>query len=464
MIKLLPHQQEAMEQTAGQKNIAVYHDMGLGKTFTGSEMMCRFGCRINLVVCQKSKVEDWVYHFKKHYTTYQGEWVTPPRVYNLTNKNDFEVFMVAVNEKMNLKNHCYLNVVGVINYELAWRRKFLLQLTDFCLMLDESSLIQNKTAKQTKFILKLQPSHVILLSGTPVGGKYENLWTQLHLMGWDISEKLYEKQYVNWTLTEDDGSGIRHRIVDKDDPYKNIDRLKRKMREYGAVFKKTEECFQLPEQTFTKVTVKPSKEYKKFQKDCIIVMDTMNLQEFHDDSDFNGEDITPRVELVGDTTLTKLLYSRQLCGHFNKDKLDAFGDLVESTQDRLIVFYSFNSELEALKKICHQLGRPTSEINGHCKDLTAYEQETDSVTLCQYQSASKGLNLQKCNRIIYFTLPLSSEDFEQSKKRIHRIGQERPCFYYLMICKGTVEEQILQTLETRRDFTDELFKERNEPK
>ena len=32
--------------------------------------------------------------------------------------------------------------------------------------------------------------------------------------------------------------------------------------------------------------------------------------------------------------------------------------------------------------------RPISEINGHTKDLTAYEQESNSVTLCQYQSAS----------------------------------------------------------------------------
>lgn len=445
MIKLLPHQQEAMEQTAGLQNIAVYHDMGLGKTFTGSEMMHRFECDINLLVCQKSKVEDWVNHFRKHYPHMT--------VRDLTKKADLEAFFNVCDTRM---------LVGVINYELAWRRKELLKLKDFCLMLDESSLIQNKSAKQTKFILKLQPSHVILLSGTPVGGKYENLWTQLHLMGWDISEKLYEKQYVNWKTIE--AGGMIHKIVDKDDPYKNTDRLKRKMREHGAVFKKTEECFQLPEQTFTKVMIKPIKEYWKFQKDSIITMDTLNLTEFHDDSDFYGKDVTPRIELIGDTTLTKLLFSRQLCGHFNKDKLEAFRDLVESTQDRLIVFYSFNAELEALKKICHSLGRPTSEVNGHCKDLTAYEEESNSVTLCQYQSASKGLNLQKCNRIIYFTLPLSSEDFEQSKKRIHRIGQENPCFYYLMICRNTVEEQILQTLEARRDFTDELFKERNEPK
>lgn len=425
MVKLLPHQQEAMEQTEGLKNIAVYHDMGLGKTFTGSEMMMRFNCKVNLIVCQKSKVEDWMNHFLTHYREpYIG-------VIDLTVKGAIQTIL-----NWNYDFPC----VGVINYELAWRRKELLKLKDFCLMLDESSLIQNKTAKQTKFILKLKPSHVILLSGTPVGGKYENLWTQLHLMGWDISEKLYEKQYVNWKTIQ--VGGVTHKIVDKDDPYKNTDRLKKKMREHGAIFKKTEECFQLPEQTFTKVMVKPIKEYWKFQKDSIIEIDDC--------------------ELIGDTTLTKLLFSRQLCGHFNKDKLEAFRDLVESTQDRLIVFYSFNAELEALKKICHQLGRPTSEVNGHCKDLTAYEQESNSVTLCQYQSASKGLNLQKCNRIIYFTLPLSSEDFEQSKKRTHRIGQERPCFYYMLICKGTVEEQILQTLEARRDFTDNLFDEVNQ--
>ena len=50
-----------------------------------------------------------------------------------------------------------------------------------------------------------------------------------------------------------------------------------------------------------------------------------------------------------------------------------------------------------------------------------------------------------------------SEDFEQSKKRIHRIGQDHTCFYYILICRGTVEERILKTLEERKDYTDELF-------
>ena len=422
MIKLFQHQEEAMKETEGLQNIGVYHDMGLGKTFTGSEMMKRFGCKVNLIICQKSKIQDWIEHFNEYYDVH---------VFDLTDKKKLAEFH-------GLSQGQRFYVVGVINYELAWRRKELLDLRGFTLMLDESSLIQNQKAKQTKFILKMQPEHVILLSGTPVGGKYENLWTQLHLLGWDISESLYNKQYVNWKTI--DSGGFTHKIVDKDDPYKNVERLKKKMREHGSIFKKTEEVIDLPEQVFTEIKVKAPKEYWKFQKDCIIYTD-------------DG------IELIGDTSLTKLLYSRQLCSQYNKNKIQAFKDLVASTNDRLIVFYNFNEELWELKQVCEELERPTSEINGHTKDLTAYEQESDSVTLCQYQSASKGLNLQKCNKMIYFSLTLSSEDFEQSKKRIHRIGQEQPCFYYLMICRGTVEEQIMHTLKERKDFTDELFKE-----
>ena len=73
-----------------------------------------------------------------------------------------------------------------------------------------------------------------------------------------------------------------------------------------------------------------------------------------------------------------------------------------------------------------------------------------------------GLNLQKANKIIYFSLPLSSELFEQSKKRIHRIGQERPCFYYIMLCKGSIEEKILSTLEMRQDYTEVLFEKEDQ--
>lgn len=441
-MQLFEHQKQALELTKDLNRVAYYLDMGLGKTFVGSEKMMNLESNVNLLICQKSKIDDWIEHFKEHYEVI---------VLNLTNKRSLDCFLEWSSKWIEFEKP----LIGVINYELVWRRKQLLQLQDFTLMLDESSLIQNQKAKQSKFILNLNPSNVILLSGTPTAGKYENLWSQIHLLGWNISEDVYNRQYVNWV--KKDFGGFIHKIVDKENPYKNVDRLKSKLREHGAVFMKTEECFDLPEQTFIRQVVPTSKEYWKFMKDCIITVDTLNLHEFEDDSDFYGQDVTPRVELVGDTTLTKRLYCRQLCGQYSKYKLEAFKELVESTQDRLIVFYNFNAELDALKSVAKSLNRPVSEVNGHCKDLTAYEQEDDSITFIQYQAGAMGLNLQKANKIIYFTLTDKSELFEQSKKRIHRIGQESPCFYYILMCKGSVEEVILKTLEMRKDFTDELF-------
>lgn len=418
-VQLYPHQVKALEETKDFNRVAYYLDMGLGKTFVGSEKMVQLGSTINLLVCQKSKIQDWVDHFKELYKCHS---------LNLTK----ETGMTAFNEYQNLKS--VIPIVGVINYELAFRRPELLKLEHFTLMLDESSMITNPTAKRTKFIHKLNPDNVVLLSGTPTGGKYEKLWSQLHLLGWSISKKLFLNQY---TVTEkiDDGSGFKRNVIVD---YKNVDRLKLKLKQHGCIFMKTDEVFDLPEQVQIPVEVTNTKEFRYFMRNDLVTL-------------------SDGTELIGDTKLTKRMYARQLCGQYSKAKLSAFQDLIESTDDRLIVFYNFNEELSKMKSIVESLEKPVSIVNGSIKDLDAYETESDSVTFVQYQAGAMGLNLQKSNKIIYFTLPQSSELFEQSMKRIHRIGQKNNCFYYLLMVKNSVEQQILETLKQRKDYDDELF-------
>ena len=151
-------------------------------------------------------------------------------------------------------------------------------------------------------------------------------------------------------------------------------------------------------------------------------------------------------EIIGDTALTKLLCCRQICGMYNINKLNYLKSIIDSTLDRLIIFYNFQSECDEIIKICKEKKREVSIVNGKERDLEAYENCDNSITLIQYQAGAMGLNLQKSNKIIYYTLPLSSELFEQSKKRIHRIGQSKTCCYYYLTIKNTVEEDIYQTL------------------
>lgn len=424
-VQLYPHQVKALQETEQFNKVGYFLDMGLGKTFVGSEKAKELKKPL-LLVCQKSKIEDWVTHLVD---------ICGFDAYDLTDKKELDYFLQVMNGDKEVASM----TSGIINYELSFRRPDLLKLKDFTLMLDESSLITNPSAKRTKFIDKLNPSNVILLSGTPTGGKYEKLWSQLHLLGWNISKDLFYKQYVVEEWIEDGDSGFKMRVIVG---YKNVDRLKAKLKQYGCIFMKTEEVFDLPEQIVIPVMVTNTKEFRYFMRNSVVIIEDKKL--------------------IGDTRLTKRMYARQLCGQYSKAKLTAFQNLVESTDDRLIVFYNFNEELARMKAIVEDLEKPISIVNGSVKDLSAYENQSNSVTFVQYQAGAKGLNLQKANKIIYFTLPQNPEDFEQSKKRIHRIGQKNNCFYYYLMVRNSVEEDILETLKMRKEYDDELFKKYEE--
>lgn len=415
-MQLYEHQKKVLKETKQFNRVGYFLDMGLGKTFVGSEKAVQLGKHI-LVVCQKSKVQDWVNHFI--YNQLSNCFIC-----DLTIKEGYNDFIHLVQYAPKQR------MVGIINYELVFRKQELLNLSNFTLLLDESSMITNPTAKRTKFIQKLRAENCILLSGTPTGGKYEKLWSQLQLLGWKISRKEFYERYII-TKKINVGNGMYIDIVQG---YKNIGELKEKLKEYGCVFLKTDEVLTLPEMVFIEKQIENSKVYIEFMKKDYIKLDD--------------------IELIGDTSLKKLLYARQLCSTYSKEKLVSFKDLIESTEDRVIVFYNFTSELEVMQKV---IDRPISIVNGAIKDLANYEEKENSITFIQYQAGAMGLNLQKANKIIYFSLPLQSDLFEQSKKRIHRIGQNLSCFYYLLVVKNTVEEDIYKTLKARKNYDDKLF-------
>ncbi|HCX2499013.1 TPA: ATP-dependent helicase [Staphylococcus aureus] len=410
-IKLYAHQQKALDMTEQHNKVAYYLDMGLGKTFVGSEKLWELNTPYNLVVCQKSKITDWYQHFKDYYS------------------DDYEIIIFDKQCIENIKP----NSILIINYEKAIARPELKKLKKFTLLLDESQYIKNPKSKRTKLIVnELNPDNIILLSGTPIDGKYEELITQIHLLGWKIKESMFLSHYTNRQWDENE---MKYKIIG----YKNIDRLKKKLRQYGCVFMKTEEVFDLPTQTNIFLKPKKTKEYDEFIKEGIVTLSDRKL--------------------IAETASVGNMNARLLCTAFNQNKLVMLKELIESTEDRLIIFYQYNLEKEAIENIVDELSKPISYINGEIVDKKSYENCKNSVTLVQYQSGSFGHNLQKANKIIFFGLPNRVSYFEQSKKRTHRIGQERPCFYYYMLTLGTYEWKNYQTLVDGKDYNDELFKE-----
>lgn len=412
MIKLYPHQKQVLENSINFNRVAYYYDMGLGKTFIGSEKMRQLDHRVNLLVCQKSKVKDWLEHFKTYYPEYTIKDLTKNKVFNEGTNGKY---------------------IGVVNYDIVYRRENLKKLNHFTLMLDESSVIANEKTKRSKAILKMGADNVILLSGTPVSGKYEKLYSQCKLLGWDITKKEFYDRYIVTKDFQRPNMPFAIKIVVG---YKNVEELKSNLRRYGAFFMKADEAITLPLQNFITIKCEQIPEYKRFKKDRIVTIDDK--------------------EIVGENTLIKMLGERQLCSQYNRHKLQAFKDLLNDTDDRLIVFYNFTAEKDILARLVE---RPISLVNGEKRDLENYEKYDNSVTFVQFQAGAKGLNLQKANKIIYFSLPLSCENYMQSQKRVHRIGQDRPCFYYILETENSIDGKILEALNRQEDYTNALFQE-----
>jgi len=387
--------------------VALYYSMGLGKTFIGAELLVRHDNRHSLVVCQKSKLHDWLDHFETYYPSIDAR-------ITLT-EDDLSAWVES-------------GGVAIVNYDLLSRRPILRRMRGHCLLLDESSLVQNESAKRTKVVLSMSPAQVILLSGTPTGGKYERLWTQMRLLGWSISKADFWDRYIQYRVY--DQMGFPLKIVTG---YRNVDDLKEHMHEHGARFLRAEDVMsQMPSQTFIPVHGTPSPEYRKMLKTGIAMLD--------------GK------EVLGDTALTERLYLREIS---TVGKGSMLADILDSTEERVIVFYNFQRELYEALSVVHD--RPIAIMNGQSHDLSNYTAHDNSVTLVQYQSGAMGLNLQKSRLAVFMSPPESSELYEQAKARTHRIGQTRPCVYYQLVTTP-LESSIYSALALRKDYTDELFR------
>ena len=145
-IQLMPHQVKVLDDTEDFNRVAYYLDMGLGKTFVGSEKLWELNNLVNIVVCQKSKIIDWVEHFRTYYPQ--------AKTCDLTKKSESITFNNLIDSGSLTANDM---LIGIINYDLIFRRSIYLKYSNITLMLDESSLISNETTARAKYILKMHP-------------------------------------------------------------------------------------------------------------------------------------------------------------------------------------------------------------------------------------------------------------------------------------------------------------------
>ena len=431
--ELYDFQRQALDKIQDRDNAALFWQMGAGKTISSIELTERWNSQILICLVLKSTVSQWIDEL-------QGQ--TDRQVFNgykKSKKDGVKAFIDATGRK-----------ALVIGYD-AYKAKSAAELRQYIndneenvtMICDESSLIGHMTSERTKAVMKTKTKHRLLLSGTPAtGGKMEAMIPTMNMLGWNITKEKFLQQFCHvYEWTDPTRPWMTIPIIQG---YKNIDKLREGLQEHGGSFITMEEAgVQLPATTEQIISIQTPPEYKKFMKNGIVkIGDT---------------------EIVGENNLTKMLYARQICSVYNPAKAAALEELLQQAGDEMvIVFYNWTAELRILQSVCGKLHRPMSLVNGQTKDLKNYQAVTPgTVILCQYQAASMGLNLQSARICVFYSQCLSYSDYEQAKARIHRIGQNRNCNFYNLICEGSIEEDILETLEQRRDYTEQLFTEKH---
>ena len=135
---------------------------------------------------------------------------------------------------------------------------------------------------------------------------------------------------------------------------------------------------------------------------------------------------------------------------FSDHKFDALDDLLaENQQANTLVIYNYKEELSELKRRYKHLVL--------LDDDRAIERWNDGAVRLMAlhpKSAGHGLNLQHggCH-MVFLSLPWSLELFEQTVGRLHRSGQRRDVWVYMLMTRDTVDEQIAQALKEKNSVS-----------
>jgi SNF2 family DNA or RNA helicase len=135
---------------------------------------------------------------------------------------------------------------------------------------------------------------------------------------------------------------------------------------------------------------------------------------------------------------------------FGRQKFDALQDILDENQhDNTIIVYNYKEELAELKRR-HKL--TTIDEENAVENWNKGEIELLAI---HPKSAGHGLNLQfGGNKIIFLSLPWSLELFEQTVGRLHRSGQTRDVWCYVLMCNKTIDERIFSALHDKKSLAE----------
>jgi hypothetical protein len=140
----------------------------------------------------------------------------------------------------------------------------------------------------------------------------------------------------------------------------------------------------------------------------------------------------------------------------SRSRLEALRSLM-TTHPRLIVFYNFNFERDALLEfVGGQL--EVAEWNGHKhQDIPTGDRW---LYLVQYTAGAEGWSCVSTDTMIFYSLTYSYRAFEQAQGRIDRLNTPyTDLYYYVLMSDSMIDKYIWRALSVKKSFNLKMIKE-----
>ena len=369
---------------------------------------------------------------------------------------DIDVSVIVGDKKTRIAALNHPAMVYVINRENV---KFLVEYYeknglrwDFdAVIIDELSSFKNHESQRFKWLRKVRPfvKRMIGLTGTPTSNGLMDLWAEIGIL--DGGERLgrfigrYREAYFK-AGSMNPQTGVVFQYVPRPGAEEQI---------YGkiadiTISMKAMDYLHMPDCVpawhYVEMDKKERKLYDMLRKDLIIPLKDADIDAA------NAASLTGKLlQMANGAVYDENSAVREI----HQRKLEKLEDLIEAANGQsVLVAYWFKHDRQRIMEHLSSMGYKPRDIK-ESKDIRDWNGGNIQVALIHPASAGHGLNIQSGGHIlIWFGLTWSLELYQQTNARLWRQGQTDVVTIHHIICKDTVDEDVMAALE-QKDITQE---------
>lgn len=435
-IEPYPYQREGICFGLDKRRLLIGDEPGLGKTLQSIGIVDTANAYPALVICPSSLKINWQREFEKF---------TDKKALVLDNATrtawpyflQMGMFHVAIVNYESLRKYFVWDIQG------GSRGGFRLKDVVFndaikvfrSVIIDESHRVKDPSAQQTIFTRGIVDGKQwrILLSGTPVVNRAEDLVSQLSIMG---------------RLQEFGGRGKFLADYGEDG---NLDELSRLLYDRCMIRReKSKVLTQLPDKTRTDLYVEISnrEEYALAQEDL-----AEYLRQYTECTD---RDIRRKMRMEA---LVKFMTLRSLSAKGKVKQAVDFVRVFLASGKPLILFCSLHEIVDELCKVFPEAVRVTGRDSSAEKQaaVDSFQQGASPLIICSIKAAGVGLTLTASSNVAFIELPWTYADCCQCEDRAHRIGQKDNVTCYYLLGQRTIDPVLYRIIHKKKSIANQIM-------